>query len=145
MTETSGLLSSLVALTERLTALITRENTLLRQREPRQLNKFHDEKIRLTDLYTREMAALRRNDGVLDGARPEDIASLKQVTASFRKALAEHNSIVGALKSVTEGMIQAIADEVTKRNNPVQGYGTDAILQARVHGAPTSIALDQVI
>ncbi len=145
MTENSGLLSSLVALTERLTALITRENTLLRQREPRQLSKFHDEKIRLTELYTREMAALRRNDGVLNDAAPEDVDSLKQVTAGFRKALAEHNSIVGALKSVTEGMIQAIADEVTKRNNPVQGYGTDAILKGRPRGAPTSIALDQVI
>lgn len=145
MTESSDLLSSLVALTERLTALITRENTLLRRREPRQLSNFHDEKTRLTDLYTREMATLRRNDAVLKDARPEDVASLKKVTASFRKALADHNTIVGALKSVTEGMIQAIADEVTKRNNPVQGYGTDAILQVRVHGAPTSIALDQVI
>lgn len=145
MTESSDLLASLVALTERLTAMITRENTLLRRREPRQLSNFHDEKTRLTDLYTREMAVLRRNDGVLKGARPKDVATLKKVTASFRKALADHNTMVGALKSVTEGMIQAIADEVTKRNNPVQGYGTDAILKGRPRGTPTSIALDQVI
>lgn len=142
---TENPLLNVVALTERLIVQITRENTLLKDRKPREVKEFHSDKVRLTELYTREMETLKRNRALIDDAPPADLVSLKSVTARFRETLDKHNSIVYALKSVTEGMVKAVAVEVSRRNNPVEGYGMDAIMKKQGAAAATSIALNQVV
>ncbi|MFQ5533271.1 MAG: hypothetical protein ACE5EM_00420 [Sphingomonadales bacterium] len=145
MSENPAPLARVLTLTERLTALITQESALLHERRAREITDFHAEKIRLSELYAREMETLRRNSSLIKTAPPAEMARFKQLTALFREALAENKRIVQALKSVTEGMIRSIADEVTRRNNPVNGYGGDAVLKRQGAPAPTSIALNQVI
>ena len=145
MTANQGPLAAILTLTEQLTDLIRRESAHLKERQPRRIAEFHGEKIRLTELYTAEMELLRRNPALVDNAPAADVAKLKRLTGRFHDVLAANNSIVSALKSVSESLVQAIAGEITRRNNPVRSYGTDAHMRRPHKMAPTSIALNQTV
>ena len=145
MTTGTVIVSRLISLIRQLSDHLEKENTLIRDRRPSALSPLYEEKIRLVTAYEQQMAVLARNKSLLDSAEAESIGELRDLSRKFDRLLARHGAIVAAAKNTTEGIVKAISDEVTKRNNPVAGYGAGAREHPRVISRPTSIALDQSI
>ena len=134
-----------IGLTRRLAAILEDEARLIRQARTRDLAGLQTDKMRLIDQYTEAMATLRRNPELVTRADRREAAALKAATTEFQAVLRNHSILVNAAKTATEGLVRAVADEVSKRANPVTGYSTDATIQTVGRKRPTSLAVNEVV
>ena len=135
----------LIILTERLTGLIEQETSLLKERRPNEIADFQDERSKLSNLYAQEMELIKHNRSLIEGAPQELKLELKNRTGAFHDRLDEHKSYLNRIRTVTEGMVRAVADEVSKMNKADAGYGKDGRVQSNERSAAPSIAVHEVI
>jgi hypothetical protein len=144
MTEVQ-LIESLIQALTHLTRHLEAENTALAKNNAAALKPMAAEKDRLSAEYTKIMEAVRRNPVLVDSLSEDDKLRLRQAGRAFNAVMEEHRRRVTVLKTVGEGIIQAISEHVTARNRPASyGYG-DSSKRRPVNTQPTSIALDQNI
>ena len=136
--------AQLVRLTISLTELIARETDLLKARRPRDAQKLHAEKSRLMAEYRETLNRLRVNEQSLGPKDSPERKYIRKLTDKFREMLRDHARVVLRLKSVSEGLIRSVGEEVSKRNRSVVGYGKNAV-QSAARARPTSLSLNQVI
>ena len=113
----------LIALTERLTAAIGRDLADFEARRPQDAAPRVEETARLANLYRHESARVRRNPSLIGDAPPAARAELKRATEVFEAMLARHARAVAAAKTVTEGLVQAIAEEIASARAGGAAYG----------------------
>lgn len=135
----------LIALTLRLTGLIERETELFKNRRPREITEFQDERTKLSTLYAQELTLIANQKSLIADVKTELLDQLKTLTATFQEKLSEHGKILSRVRSVTEGMIRAVAEEVSHMKNPQTGYGAHAKSMTPALSAPASLTLNQVI
>ena len=135
----------LIILTERLTGLIERETNLLKERRPNEIADFQDERSKLSNLYAQEMELIKHNASLIEGAPTNLKQELKDLTGTFHSRLDEHKAYLTRIRSVTEGMVRAVADEISKKNKADAGYGKDGKVHTAERPAAASIAVHEVI
>jgi hypothetical protein len=145
MSQTEGLVDRVIAVTESLTDVIQRENALLTERRPRDTAPLQAEKAKLTATYAQELQTLKRQGQSIRQTAPQAIERLRKVTDRFQETLATHVRLVTTLKTVTENVVKAISDEVSRRNNPVQTYGNRGVIRRPAVAVPTSLAVNRTI
>ncbi len=137
--------AKLAKITISLTDLIKQETALLKQRLPREAQKLHGQKNRLMAEYRETLNHLQVNDKLLG---PKDSVArqyIRKITDQFREILRDHARIILRLKSVAEGIIKSVGEEVVKKNRPIVGYGKNAAFKTSPTTRPTSLQLNQVI
>jgi hypothetical protein len=134
--------SQLLTLTERLTALLTQETAAFERRRPHEAIPTLEETGRLANLYRHEAARVRANPALLADASPEQRLRLVRATQAFDATCRRHERAVLAAKTVTEGVVKAIADEVAAARAPAQGYGPGATSVAAA-AAASAITLNR--
>ncbi len=132
-------------ITIELSDLIARETGFLKDRKPRQAQELHGEKSRLIAEYKDALGKLRVNETQLGAEDSRQRKYLRQLTDQLRDVMRDHARIVLRLKSVTEGLIRSVGDEISKKNSPVLGYGRNAAVSRPRTNRPTSLSLNQVI
>jgi hypothetical protein len=130
----------LITLTERLTALITEQIRAFEARRPHEAARNAEETGRLANLYRHESLRIQNQPALLAGAPAELRDRLIEVTRAFDAVLARHGRAVEAAKTITEGLIRAIAEEVHKQRHAVAGYGPKAMQAPR---PATPVALNR--
>jgi hypothetical protein len=131
----------LIILTERLTALIALEAAAFEQRRPHEAAQYIEETSRLANLYRHESTRVRANPAMIAGAPLAQRTALTRATEAFDAVLARQGRALEAARTVTEGLVRAIADEVSSQRRETAGYGAAGAI--RRTDAPTSIALNQ--
>lgn len=132
-------------LTRALTSLLSEENQLLKNRRPAETSALAREKVRLTNEYRQALETLKADEETLLGARDSDLRkTVHETTELFRLELAHHAKLVIRLKTVTEGVVKSISDEVARQRNPMQHYSHTG--QIATKGAqPATLSFDQMI
>jgi len=139
-------LSSLILTVRKLTEVIGEEIKLLKERRPKEADKFLPIKNNLIIAYNQEMDALKNRGGLAAAGNGENVRKLKSETRLFKKALDRHLRLVKALKTVSENMIRAVGDEVARRKDQTSNYGANAkITRKRNQNSPTSLTLNKTI
>ena len=133
-------MAQLIALTERLTALITEQVQAFEARRPQDASLNAAETGRLANLYRHESLRVQAQPELLAGAPPDLHARLLAATRAFDAVLARHGRAVEAAKTITEGLVRAIAEEITRQRGAVAGYGPKAVQSLR---PATSLALNR--
>jgi hypothetical protein len=132
----------LIMLTESLTDIIDQEVTLLGERRPSELNQFEAEKTKLAKVYASEMTRFRKDFSLAADVPEGLLKDLKSSTARLREKLDVQTNVLTGLKTVSERMVQAIANEVSKTRSPETAYSKNASY-APVAGRGTSFALNR--
>ena len=133
-------MEQLIALTERLTALIAEQLRAFEAHRPQDAAANADETARMANLYRHESLKVKADPSLLGGAPPEIKERLIVATRAFDAVLARHGRAVEAAKTITEGLIRAIAEEVAKQRNGVASYGPKARQAPR---PATAVALNR--
>jgi hypothetical protein len=115
----------LLAVTERLTVLISEETRRIDAREPPLEGAEADEKNRLANAYRLELARIKQDRSLIEGAPPAVLAKLKQSTLVLHEALGAHDIALNAVKAITEGLVQALAEEVVRQRGGGANYGAN--------------------
>lgn len=129
---------ALLKLTERLTTLIREETRLFQDRRPHEALPIQDEKSKLANIYRAEVARARQEPSRFAGASAQARTMLREATKAFHAALEENGHVVNAMKTLTEGVVKAIADEAARQRSGGDGYGPGANQRS---GQPSGFAL----
>jgi dsDNA-binding SOS-regulon protein len=132
----------LIILTERLTELIAQSCVAFEARRPQDAAMFVDETSRLANLYRHESARVRADPGLVSSAPLAERTRLIRATEAFDAVLARQGRTLEAAKTVTEGLVRAIAEEVTAQREQSASYGPGGA-QSASNGAATAITLNR--
>lgn len=133
----------LIILTERLTDLIAQQCQCFEQHRPQDAARLMEECSRLANLYRHESTRVRADPGLVTAAPAELRKRLMRATEAFDAVLARHGRAVAAARTVTEGLVRAIAEEVATRREQLAGYGPSARPPASASSAATAITLNR--
>jgi hypothetical protein len=111
----------LITLTERLTDLMREDLADLEARRPSLARA--EELGRLANIYRHESTRVRRDPSLIAGAPVVDRSRLKAATERFDATLTRHAAAVEAARTVSEGLVRAIAEEVGRSRPAASGYG----------------------
>jgi hypothetical protein len=131
----------LLLMTERLAALAADDTRRIEARQPLPDGPEADEKNRLTNAYRLELARIKQDQALIQGAPPEMLVRLRQSTVALHETLAKHELALNAVKVVSEGMVQAMAEEVVRQRISGANYSARGEFDAR--GGPNPTVLDR--
>jgi hypothetical protein len=133
----------LIILTERLTDLIAVEARAFEARRPQDAAANIEETQRLANIYRHESARVRAEPRLVSDAPPEQRQKLIRATEAFDAVLARHGRALEAARTVTEGLVRAIAEEIASQREQAGGYGPGATAPATSATAATAITLNR--
>jgi len=139
--QTTERVEQLILLTERLTELVAQSAQAFEARRPQDAAGLVGETGRLANLYRHESTRIRGNPSVIAGVSLTQRTRLVRATEAFDAVLARQARAVGAAKTVTEGLVRTIAEEVATRRQKGASYGADATTAATP--AATAITLNR--
>ena len=113
----------LVGLTEALTERLEEEARAFAAHRPQDIIKGLPQTQELANQYRRESALLKAQPALASSAPASDRMGLIRATERFEAVLSRHASAVTAARTVSEGIVQAIAGEVTATRATGSGYG----------------------
>jgi hypothetical protein len=121
----SDRVAQLVLLTERLTTLVADQALAFEEHRPQDAAASVEETSRLANLYRHESAKVRANPALIGGATLVERTRLTRATEAFDAVLARQARALNAAKTVTEGLVRAIAEEVASQRSAgaAEGYG----------------------
>ena len=122
----------LILLTERLTDLIAKEAQAFETRRPHEAAQSVEETAKLANVYRHESMRVRANVALIETARLELRQRLKRATEAFDAVLARQARAVDAARTVTEGLVRAVAEEIAnQRAGPATTYGAGGMVNDR--------------
>ena len=116
----------LIVLTERLTSRLAEETTAFEAHRPQDAAAGSAETQRLANLYRHESARVKADPSLIAGAPKARREVLTRATVTFEAVLARHGRALAAAKTITEGLVKAIAEEITAQRGKAAGYGPSA-------------------
>lgn len=142
--------SSLCQVVGRLIEILTIENEHLRARQSTKIKDSLAEKTRLVAIYNQQMGLIKLNTKTFSTYPKVDIDRLKQMSETFYAVMDEHFRMLSNIRTVTEGIVRAVAEEVQKKNRPVSGYDASAAVNQPSNKTVASygnnaISINQVI
>ena len=140
-TDAGDRVQQLIILTERLTELIALEAQAFEQHRPQDAAAQIEETSKLANLYRHESARVRANPGLVSAAPLAQRTRLIRATEAFDAVLARQGRALEAAKTVTEGLVRAIAEEVASKRATGTGYGQGGV--AAPAASATSITLNR--
>lgn len=129
----------LLLLTERLTEYIAEETRRIEAREPPLDGAPADEKNRMANAYRLELARIKQDRSLIEGAPAALLDKLKHRTNTLHEHLALHETALGAVKLVTEGLVQAMAEETARQRGGSAGYGARGTIEGPSGPIPTIV------
>jgi len=135
----------LIVLTDRLADLVEKETELLKQRRPSDIQVFQDERTKLSNIYVQEMQMISQDKSLIQGVKEDLTAVLKSKPGKFREKLDQHGRLLYRIRDVTEGIIKAIAEDVTQKSQAQAGYGKDAGVSNLLASRPATLSLDETV
>jgi hypothetical protein len=132
----------LVLLTDRLTDLIAQQAQAFESRRPQDAAALLEETTRLANLYRHESGRVRADPRLIAGAAKDARTRLVRATEAFDAVLARQGRAIEAARTITEGLVKCIADEVAKVRSQGATYGA-AGRQGATPTAATAITLNK--
>lgn len=112
----------LLLITERLTALAAEDTRRIEARQAPLDGLEAEEKNRLANAYRLELARIKHDRSLIETAPPDLLKQLRQSTAALHEALDAHEIALNAVKIVSEGLVQAMAEEVVRQRTGDASY-----------------------
>lgn len=131
----------LLLVTERLTELVVEETRRIDAREAPLEGDLAEEKQRLANAYRLELARIKDDKSLIEGAPAPLLTKLRASTAHLQDMLATHEIALAAVKMIAEGMVHAIAEEVARQQGGDAQYGAHGGLA--VAAGPRPAVLDR--
>ncbi|MGQ0532335.1 MAG: flagellar basal body protein [Caulobacteraceae bacterium] len=131
----------LLLMTERLTGLAAEDTRRIEAREPLLDGPEADEKNRLANAYRLELARIKQDPALIQGAPPELLTKLRRSTVFLHETLAAHELALNAVKIVSEGLVHAMAEEVARQRHSGAAYSAQGAIETR--GGPNPTVLDR--
>lgn len=141
---------ALARLIARLSDILEQENKLLHENDPEGFKATLNEKTRLIATYNQQMSLMKKNPDAFKSFPKPEIDHLKQTSENFYAVLDRHFRKLSTARTVTEGLVKSVADEIAKKKAPPSAYTSRAAVANPLSNRNTrtvngAIAINQVI
>jgi hypothetical protein len=130
----------LIGIAETLTQFAQAECAAIKARKVPTPGGAQEDMIRMANAFRMEMGHIDADPSLIAAAPKADLARLRRACADLETATAAHRDALEALKQVSEGLMQAMAEEVARQRGSGASYGANGALAA---SATPAIALDK--
>ncbi|MBL8530140.1 MAG: flagellar basal-body protein FlbY [Hyphomonadaceae bacterium] len=120
----------LLLVTERLALLVQEETRRIDARQPPLDGAEAEEKNRLANAYRLELTRIKHDPSLIAAAPPATLARLRANTAALQQSLAQHEIALNAVKTITEGLVEAMAQEIVRQRAGSASYGAGGAVEA---------------
>lgn len=132
----------LIAMAGRLGDLIRMEIDALKAHRLDGAALHMEEKERVAHAWRLEVARIRQDPSLLKGLDPARKAALRDASKALETLIEGHVRALDAMKTVTEGLVKAIATEVSAARRPPTGYGANGAVGRPPSSGATGVALN---
>ncbi len=132
--------AQLISIAETLTQFAASECAAIKARRPPPAGGAQSEMVRLANAFRMEMGHLEADPSLVAGAPKAQLTRLRLACQALEKSTSAHRDALSALKRVSEGMMQAMAEEVARQRGAGAGYGAAG---AAAHSPTLAVALDK--
>ena len=115
--------AQLLALTNRLAQRLADETVMLEAHRPQDLFNGIEETRMLSNLYRHETTRIKADPSLLAGITQAEKVALLEATQAFHDNLARYDRAVTAAKTITEGILTAVAEDMHSRKATTTIYG----------------------
>ena len=122
-TDAADRVEQLTILTERLTELVAQQAQAFEQGRPQDAASILEESSRLANLYRHESMRVRADPRLVESAPLDARTKLVRATEAFDAVLARQGRALEAARTVTEGLVRSIAEEVASQRTKATAYG----------------------
>lgn len=129
-TDAQDRVEQLITLTETLTERLGREAAAFEARRPLDAAPELEETARLANLYRHECTRVKADPGLIAAADAGLRKRLTAATQAFEAMLSRHAIGLEAAKTLTEGLVRAVAQEIAGARAPGAGYGASGAAAA---------------
>lgn len=124
----------------RLKEVLGAESEVLKSRDLKKVSEFHEEKTLITNELALQITALKKAPHLVDRAPAARVSHLKSVMNALHQQSEESSKLLVAAKSVSDGLVKAVAGLAAQKRAPQTGYGNSgAMTQSRRGGTPLSL------
>jgi hypothetical protein len=142
MTDAADRAEQLLAMTSRLDTLVAAEIEAIRARRLDGGSADWDEKERLAHAWRLEVAHIKANPTALAGISDNLKTRLREAAAGLEEKLETHARAIGAMKTVTEGLVRSIAGEIASARSAPAAYGRHGNVNAAAKRDASGLAVD---
>jgi hypothetical protein len=132
-------LEAMADLTERLTGLLDDQARAFEGHRPQDAAAGLPQVTKLTNTYRAASAQIQAQPGVIQRAPPATRQRLLRATEAFEAVLERQGRALAASKTITEGLVRAIAEAIAVKRSANAGYGPGATRKS----AATAITLNR--
>jgi len=132
----------LLAMTRRLDALVSAEIGAIKARRLDGGSADWDEKERLAHAWRLEVAHIKANPNSLAGIGDPLKQQLREAAAGLEEKLEVHARALGAMKTVTEGLVRSIATEIASARSAPPAYGRHGNVNSTTKRNASGLAVD---
>jgi hypothetical protein len=132
----------LLAMTKRLISLVSAEVEALKSKRLDGASNDWDEKERLAHAWRLEVAYIKTNPAALAGIAEDRKQALRESAKQLEEQLEAHARALGAMRTVTEGLVRSIASEIATARSGPTGYGRGGAVNAATKREASGLAVD---
>ena len=130
----------LLGVVERLDHLMKAEITALSEGRLDASSSDWQEKEKLAHAYRLEIARIQQDPSLIMGIDTALKDKLMGAIGQFQETLGTHASAINGMKSVTEGLVRAISEEIAEVRSAPAGYGAAGLTSTRPREGASGIA-----
>jgi hypothetical protein len=139
-------INDLIGLTERLTAVMAKEVTLLDEQRQSEIGPLQAEKSALSSTYASVVNVVNGNGATIEAAAPDQRYALVAATARLKTTMAENVRAITVAKNFNERLVKALGAAAAEQRPSAGAYtsagGTAPTVSASL---PNSLTLDDRI
>jgi hypothetical protein len=132
-------INQLIILTERLTSLIADQAKAFEARRPQDAAATMDETGRLANTYRHEALRIRQQASILNRLSKAQPQTLTRATEAFDAVIARQGRALHGAKTVTEGLVHAVAEEIAAQRSAGAAYGPRGLKTRPITAAPITL------
>lgn len=142
MSDTIDRATQLLAMTQRLVGLIEVEIEALKARRMLGTATDWDEKERLVHAWRIEVSKVKADPTLIAGIPNQLKADLRIAAKQLEDGLETHAHALMATKTVTEGLVRSIANEIASSRSAPAAYGRSGAVNTGAHREASGLAVN---
>ena len=143
--EAAGLCAELIETTADLISVLEQETQLVRKPASDDFAALTARKHALSITLMRNMELLKHNAEYIKTVASDQLQVLKEQQTQFTRSLEVNHSAISAMKAVSEGLLQTIADKAAKKKSGPEVYTREAGLTNSLEKKSGPISIDTTL
>ncbi len=142
-TDAVGLCNRLNDCIANMTELLSAETNLIKAKRAPDIETLQSDKLSYTQAYLKDYNLLKQNAAVVGAQAPVEVNKVREILHDFNIALRENLHALAAAKTVSESVVNVIAEAAREAKAGPTCYGANANVHVEGNHRAAAIAVDR--